>query len=69
MRLVADTTELFSFFNERSTAREISLIPELELHSPSFFLDEIKEHKSRIIKCFSLSETQFLLWINCLRPL
>lgn len=61
MRLVADTSELFSFFNEKSKAREISLIPEFELHSPSFFLDELYEHKAKLLACFSLSETQFLL--------
>lgn len=61
MKLVIDTNEIFSFFNERSKARSISLIPELELYSPSFSLDEIEEHKSEILERFSLSETQFLL--------
>ena len=61
MRLVVDTTELFSFFNERSKARGLSLIPNLELHSPYFSLDEIKEHKADIVKRFSLSEIQFVL--------
>ena len=45
MKLVVDTSELFSFFNELSKARELSLIPALELHSPSFSLDELKNKK------------------------
>lgn len=61
MKLVVDTNILFSFFNERSKARELSLLPDLELHSPSFSLDEIMEHKSKILRSFSLSEVQFLL--------
>ena len=61
MKLVADTNVLFSFFNERSKARELSLLPNLELHSPSFALGEIGEHKSEILKKFSLTEAQFTL--------
>lgn len=67
MKLVIDTNEIFSFFNEKSKARSISLIPELELYSPSFSLDEIEEHKSEILERFSLSETQFLLIKKLLR--
>ena len=61
MRFVIDTTESFSFFNEKSKARELSLLIKLDLHSPNFSLKEIKEHKSKIIKSFSLSESQFEL--------
>lgn len=61
MRLVVDTNILFSFFNKKSKARELSLLLELELHSPKFSLDEIKEHKTDIFKRFSLLEVQFLL--------
>jgi predicted nucleic acid-binding protein len=61
MRLIVDTTEIFSFFNKKSKARELSLLSKLELHSPLFALTEIKEHKSEILNRFSLSETQFLL--------
>ena len=61
MRLVADANEIFSFFNETSKARELSLSPELELHSPYFSLEEIKEHKSEVLDRFTLSETQYLL--------
>ena len=42
MRLVVNTNILFSFFNEKSKARELSILPELELYSPSFSLDEIE---------------------------
>lgn len=61
MRIVVDTSELFSFFNEKSKARELSLSTKLSLHSPSFSLEEIKEHKDKIVKSFSLSESQFTL--------
>ena len=61
MRLVADTNILFSFFNERSTARNLSLLPNLDMHSPDFSMDEIVGHKLDILKRFSLSEAQFLL--------
>lgn len=61
MKLVVDTNVIFSFFNERSKARELSLLPELELYSPSFALDEIEEHKSEILERFSLTEAQFTL--------
>ena len=61
MRLVTDTPEIFSFFNEKSKARELSLLPSLELNSPEFSLIEIKEHQKDILKKFSLSEVQFTL--------
>ena len=61
MKLVVDTNVIFSFFNERSKARELSLLPNLELYSPSFALDEIREHKSEILKKFFLTEAQFTL--------
>jgi predicted nucleic acid-binding protein len=67
MRLVVNTNILFSFFNEKSKARELSTLPELELHSPSFSLEEIEKNKSKILKKFSLSEPQFSLIINLLR--
>ncbi len=35
MRLTIDTNELFSFFNEKSKVRELSLLPELELRELS----------------------------------
>ena len=61
MKLVVDTNVLFSFFNEKSKARKLSLLPNLELHSPAFSLEEIKKHRSDIIKRFSLSEAQYAL--------
>jgi predicted nucleic acid-binding protein len=59
MELVVDTAILFSFFNERSRARQISISGEVVLHSPVFAVRELKEHKSRILEDFSLSESQF----------
>jgi predicted nucleic acid-binding protein len=56
LELVVDTNILFSFFNERSRAREISISGEVILHSPAFALKELKEHKSDIMEDFSLNE-------------
>lgn len=67
MKLVVDTSELFSFFNEKSKARELSLSSRLELYAPLFALTELEEHKSKIMGSFSLTETQFLLIIKLLK--
>lgn len=61
MKFVIDTNEIFSFFNEKSKARSLSTLPNLELHSPFFALEEIKKHKSDIIERFSLSDEQYAL--------
>ena len=66
MRLVVNTNILFSFFNERSAAREIATLSSLELYAPQFALDELTEHKNEILKKFSLSDTQFLLILRLL---
>jgi predicted nucleic acid-binding protein len=67
MKVVIDTNEIFSFFNVHSKARELSLIPNLDLHSPSFSLKEIEKHKSKILKNFSLVESQYLLVLKLLK--
>ncbi len=67
MKLVVDTSELFSFFNEKSKARDLSLSPKIELYAPSFALAELEEKKSKIMDSFSLTETQFLLIIKLLK--
>jgi len=66
MRLVVDTSILFSFFNKKSRARELSTLPELELCSPKFALEEINNHKEDILKAFSISESQFSFILNLL---
>ena len=66
MLLVADTNVLFSFFNRKSRARELSTLPELSIRSPKFALEEIKDHKSDIINVFSLSKAQFSLIMKML---
>lgn len=66
MKLVVDTNELFSFFNEKSAARELALLPNLDLYSPDFLLSEIKEHKEDILERFSLSEMQYTIIISLL---
>lgn len=59
MELVVDTNILFSFFNERSRARQISVSGEVILYSPEFALKELEAHKADIIGDFSLNESQF----------
>jgi len=67
MRLVADTNILFSFFNEKSKAREYATLLSLELYSPKFALDELAKHKAEILKKFSLSDMQFSLILKLLQ--
>lgn len=59
MLLVADTNILISFFNEKSTARNLAISSSLELCSPKTALHEINKHKQDILDAFSLSEGQF----------
>ncbi|MBI2676325.1 MAG: hypothetical protein HYX24_07740 [Candidatus Aenigmarchaeota archaeon] len=59
MMLVADTSVLFSFFNMRSRARELSTLKAFELLSPEFALAELMEHKADIKMWFSLSDPQY----------
>jgi len=67
MRLVVDTNILFSFFNCKSTAREISTRYDLLLYSPTFALTEIEKYKEVIMKRFSLTHMQFSVIIKLLQ--
>lgn len=69
MRLVDDTNILFSFFNEKSKAREYATLLSLELYSPNFALDELAEHKDEVLKRFSLSDMQFSLILKILQSI
>lgn len=66
MKLVVDTNVLFSFFNERSKVRELAVLPLLDLRSPKFALEEVKEHEHEILERFSLSGAQFSLILKLL---
>ena len=60
MRLVADTSVLFSFFREGSETRKLVLNFELlELFTPSFCVDELREHRALICKKSALSDRGF----------
>lgn len=59
MRLIIDANELFSFFNKKSKARELSLLPKIKLYSPMFVIEEINKYKKDISKKFNLTELQF----------
>ena len=67
MKFIVDTNILFSFFNEKSKARELSTLSPLILYSPEFALVEIDKHKDEILKKFSLSEMQFSLILKLLQ--
>lgn len=67
MDLVVDSNILFSFFNERSRARQISVSGEVILYSPAFALKELEEHRTDIMKDFSLTEAQFELIMKLLK--
>jgi len=66
MRFVVDTNILFSFFNEKSKARELSTSSSFILYSPEFALTELEKYKSDILKRFSLSELHFSLIVKFL---
>lgn len=61
MRLVIDANEIFSFFNRKSKAREIALIPQLSLYAPKFALNELQKYEHEIMKKFSIDNRQFSL--------
>jgi predicted nucleic acid-binding protein len=67
MRLVVDANILFSFFNRKSTARDLILSGKMTLYSPEFILKEIEKYKGEIMDKFSLTETQYLVVLNIAR--
>jgi len=67
MRLVVDTNILFSFFNRKSTARELSTRYDLLLYSPTFALTELEKYNDVIMKRFSLTEIQYSVIIKLLQ--
>ncbi len=67
MRLVVDTNILFSFFNSRSTARDLSTRYNLILYSPEFALEELDKYKNVIMKRFSLTDVQYVFIIKLLQ--
>ena len=69
MRFVVNTNILFSFFNEKSTAREYATFLSVELYAPVFALEEITEHKGDIVKRFHLSDFQFTLIMKFLHTI
>ena len=58
---------MFSFFNEKSVARELATLPDLDLYSPEFSLKELEKYKQEILEKFSLNETQHLLTLSLLK--
>jgi predicted nucleic acid-binding protein len=67
MKLVVDTNILFSFFNSRSTARDLSTRYNLILYSPEFALEELDKYKNVIMKRFLLTEMQYVFIIKLLQ--
>src|SRR3989344_2749621 len=58
MKLVLDTNKLFTFFWKGSLVKKLSLAGH-DLYSPKFALEELKKHKSEIIKKSSISSSTF----------
>ena len=48
MKLVADTSVLFTALLKRSTVRELLLNPLFEFYVPEFCIEEIKKHAKEI---------------------
>lgn len=67
MKVVADTNELFSFFNRRSLARSLALSDDLEVFAPVYALEELEDHKEKILQVFSLRAEQYLVILRLLR--
>lgn len=59
MRLVADTNVFFSFFNERSRAREIIILGNVLVYAPAFAVTELRNHAADIRAAFSLTPSQY----------
>jgi len=66
LKVVADTNELFSFFNRKSLARDLSLSEALDVYSPVYALEELEKHKEKILQVFSLSIEQYRLILRLL---
>jgi len=67
MKLVIDTNVLFSFFRKDSTTRRLILNFEiLELSTPSFCLDELREHRELVCEKSALSDQEFEEALNAL---
>ncbi|MFO8077644.1 MAG: PIN domain-containing protein [Thermoplasmatota archaeon] len=64
---MVDTNILFSFFNAKSTARDISTRYHMLLYSPVFSLKELDKYKDVIMKRFSLTEMQYVLMMKFLQ--
>jgi predicted nucleic acid-binding protein len=60
MRLVVDANVLFSFFKTDSVTRRLVISFEvLELHTPTFCLDELLEHEQEICEKCGISKPAF----------
>lgn len=59
MKLVVDTNVLFTYFWEGSFSRSLLISKDLELVSPEYSLEELKEHKEEIKKKVRISESDF----------
>ena len=59
MELVADTNVLYTYFWKKSLARKVLMSRDLNLFSPEFSLEEIKNYRNDIIKKTGITAKEF----------
>ncbi len=64
MKLVVDSNVLFAAVVRRGKSLEVIKSKRVELMSPSFSLDEIREHKLEVMKKTGFTEEELELFIE-----
>ena len=59
MKLVVDSNVLFSFFWKKSIFENVSAMPHVQLFTPEFALEEIREHREELQKKTKISRQGF----------
>lgn len=67
MKLVVDSNVLFAAVVRRGKSLEVIKSKRVELMSPSFSLDEIREHKLEVMKKTGFTEEELELFIELLK--
>ena len=67
MKLIIDATELFKALTGKGITKEIIFSDAVDLYSPEYIFEEIKEHESRIKELSGLSSSEFQELIELLK--
>jgi len=63
--VVVDTNLIFSaLIPKASKIREVLFESNLKFYSPNFLIAEIYKHRSKLVKCSKLSESEFYLYFS-----